>query len=110
MKPKYDLRKKTAQELLDTICLYKLEDSLDNVITMFEEYRPGGASYNSRFKRVFIELANEYGYTVLQVLGERDCTSEELEGLNKQNETDNKRQEEYDKREFERIKKTYGWK
>jgi len=130
---RYNRANKTVRQLLCTFSFYELEGEIDKVINFLQEqkesflreyknkemtvvdwqgkggYLDGAKKKVVTFDTFYLGQMTYYDDEVMAIWGERKMLPEEIEAIiaeNKQYQVD---KEAMDKREFDRMKKDYGW-
>lgn len=131
----YDRSRKTVKQLLTTMSLYNFTGEIDDVInklkeekkSLLKEYGKGKEvvckhSYNGdgayldgtnkkfvKFEKFIMEDDEEYGDKVIAIYGHRDMDADEVSAMTVESKKQKDDRAERDKKEFERMKKEYGW-
>lgn len=134
MSIKYDLAKKRVRQQISTLSMYDFEGEFSKVIAYLQDelkslekdyakssrkmaehdyhggaYADGTKEKTVSFDKFSIEMEQDYeGENQLQIWGERDILSEEMEGLKNKKVVDEATQKEYRRKQFEAMRKEFG--
>lgn len=125
---RYDDYNKRVKQEVNSIGLYSLEGSSDDVIAEIErkckdvinvEHKITETNYNGgsyldgtrvktvKFDECILEMHEDYDTKYLSVMGVRDYLPEELKVLKEKTKTEKQKQDERERAEFERLKKKF---